>query len=88
SYLSFYRNPLFKKEQDTFRFENGKKVPVWHLDGSNHVKTMTAPPMTEGIANFQGELAVLFESGSDKYRRNARLPQDRIQILDIGTITD
>lgn len=88
SYLSFYRNPLFKKEQDTFTFENGEKVPVWHLDGSNHVKTISAPPMTEGIANFQGELAVLFESGSDKYRRNARFPQDRIQILDIGTIMD
>ncbi len=88
SFLSFYHNPLFSEKKDSFTLENGKKVPVWHLDGSNHIKTVSAPPMTEGIANFQGELTILFESGADKYRRNARFPQDRIQVLDIGTIMD
>lgn len=88
SVLSVYRNPLLRGADNSFTLENGKEVPVWYLDGLNHVKSINAPPMTEGIANVNGDLAVLFESGSDKYRWSARFPQDRIQIMDISKITD
>ena len=44
---------------------------------------ITAPPMSEGITEYQGAIAVLYESGSDKYRNTAKNPQDRIEILKI-----
>ncbi|MFP4284904.1 MAG: hypothetical protein ACLFQG_05065 [Desulfovermiculus sp.] len=84
SHLSVHLNPVHSNTPDSFTFENGKTVPVWHLDSLTHIKTIGAPPMTEGITNLRGELAVLFESGANKYRRSARHPQDRIQLLDMG----
>ena len=84
SHLSVHDNPLHSKTPDSFTFENGKTIPVWHLDNLTHIKTIGAPPMTEGIANLRGKLAVLYESGADKYRWSALYPQDRIQLLDMG----
>ncbi len=89
SHLSVHLNPAYRvKTPYSFTFENGKTVPVWHLDSLTHIKTIGAPPMTEGITNLRGELAVLFESGANKYRRSARHPQDRIQVLDMGAFWD
>ncbi|MFO7912296.1 MAG: hypothetical protein R6V15_09070 [Desulfotignum sp.] len=87
SRLSVYRIPFYRKPKDFFVLENGTNVPVWHLDCRQHVRTIDAPPMTEGVVMVQGKLAVLFESGSDKYRRTARFPQDRIHFLDIEKLT-
>lgn len=84
SHLSVHDNPLHNKTSDSFTFENGKTIPVWHLDNLTHKKTIGAPPMTEGITNLRGKLAVLYESGADKYRWSALYPQDRIQLLDMG----
>lgn len=82
SRLAAYRSPLGAEAANEFIFESGQSVPVWSLDSSNLLNEITAPPMTEGIVNYEGALAVLFESGSEKYRRTARLPQDRIHLLD------
>lgn len=84
SRLSVHDNPLHSRTPDSFTFENGKTIPVWHLDSLTHRKTIGAPPMTEGITNLRGKLAVLYESGADKYRWSALYPQDRIQLLDMG----
>ncbi|MFO7971358.1 MAG: hypothetical protein R6U40_06385 [Desulfobacterales bacterium] len=83
SLLSIYRIPFHRQPEDYFTLENGTDVPVWHLDCRHHVRTITAPPMTEGIVMVEGALAVLFESAADKYRRTSRFPQDRIHFLDI-----
>ncbi|MFP4049830.1 MAG: hypothetical protein ACLFT8_07755 [Desulfovermiculus sp.] len=84
SHLSVHLNPVHTQTSYSFTFENGKTVPVWHLDSLTHIKTIGAPPMTEGITNLRGELGVLFESGANKYRLGARYPQDRIHLLDMG----
>jgi hypothetical protein len=82
SLLSVYRIPFHRQPEDYFTLENKTDVPVWHLDCRHHVRTITAPPMTEGIVMVEGALAVLFESAADKYRRTSRFPQDRIHFLD------
>jgi hypothetical protein len=82
SLLSVYRIPFHREPEDHFTLENGTNVPVWHLDCRSHVRTIEAPPMTEGIVMVENSLAVLFESASDKYRRTSRFPQDRIHFLD------
>ncbi len=88
SRLSVYRNPFGSMPVDFFSFTNIFRVPVRHLDGTNHVKTINAPPMTEGIAVARDSLAVLFESGAGKYRKSAWLPQDRIQLLDLAMLVN
>jgi hypothetical protein len=87
SLLSVYRIPFHREPTDHFTLENKTDVPVWHLDCRHHVRTIAAPPMTEGIVMVEGALAVLFESAADKYRRTSRFPQDRIHFLDIGKLT-
>ncbi len=87
SRLSVYASPLKTPAEDSFSFPDGPTVPVWHLDSTQHVKTVTAPPMTEGITVFSGKLALLFESAADKYRRTARYPQDRIHIISPELLT-
>ncbi len=87
SRLSVYTSPLEGPPDASFTFSNGTSVPVRHLDSSREIKTITAPPMTEGITLFSGELALLFESAADKYRRTARYPQDRIHIISPELLT-
>ena len=87
SRLSVYASPLGSPAEDSFSFPDGPTVPVWHLDSTQHVKTVTAPPMTEGITLFSGEFALLFESAADKYRRTARYPQDRLHIISPELLT-
>ncbi len=87
SRLSVYRIPFHRKPKDYFTLENGTDVPVWHLDCRNHLRTIDAPPMTEGIVMVEEALAVLFESAADKYRRTSRFPQDRIHFLDTEKLT-
>ncbi len=86
SFLSVYRTPFHDEPEDRFVLENGMDVPVWHLDCRSHVRSIEAPPMTEGIVMVENLLAVLFESASDKYRRTSRFPQDRIHFLDMGKL--
>ncbi|MFO7850236.1 MAG: hypothetical protein R6V67_09775 [Spirochaetia bacterium] len=83
SRLSVYRSPLSGEADATFTLKDGSEVPVWFLDYSNLQKVSTLPPMSEGIVDYYGSLAVLYESGANKYRRSAYLPQDRIHLLDL-----
>ncbi len=87
SRLSVYTSPLEESPDTSFAFPDGPTVPVWHLDTSRHIKTITAPPMTEGITVFNGKLSLLFESAADKYRRTARYPQDRLHIISPELLT-
>jgi len=81
STLSVYRSPMGNTQDAEFTLSNGTTVPVWRLDSSNLISVLTAPPMTEGIVNIGGELALLYESGSDKYRDTAGFPQSRVHII-------
>jgi len=84
SRISVYSNPLKDPADSTYTADDGRDIPVWILDESNFEQKITAPPMTEGLADYMGLAAVLFESGSDKYRASAKNPQDRIGILNIN----
>ncbi len=81
SRLVLYKNPLHKQSTERIKLPEGKKIPLTLLDRADQIRTLTAPPMTEGITNDNGTLAVLFESGSVKYRSTGLFPQDRIQFL-------
>ncbi len=81
STLVSYENPLEKKPGGSIRLSGGKEIPVYFLDEGNKITSLTAPPMTEGIAAYGKYTAVLFESGSDKYRSTALFPQGRIQLF-------
>jgi len=81
SRLSVYTSPLGGDPDGFFTLKNRQDVPVWILDDANKIREITAPPMSEGICLVEGQVAVLFESGSDKYRDTARSPQSRIHFL-------
>lgn len=84
SHLVSYKNPLSGEQQKLFVIQNSSTIPLSVLDGTNKINSLTAPPMTEGIVNYKNSLAVVFESGSDKYRSTSLYPQGRIQILPIN----
>ena len=81
SRISVYSNPLEDPEDSSYTADDSRFIPVWILDELHLEQEITAPPMTEGIVDYKGSTAVLFESGSDKYRTSAKNPQDRIDIL-------
>ena len=83
SRISVYSDPLKDQEHSSYTTDNGRSIPVWILGEQNFELKITAPPMSEGITEYQGAIAVLYESGSDKYRNTAKNPQDRIEILKI-----
>ena len=83
STLYFYEDPLGGEPHTQFEF-NGIKIPVWFLDGKLKTKSMSAIPMSEGIANVNGMLYVLFESGANKYRLDGgKEPTDMVYAVDI-----
>ncbi len=88
SRISVYLDPLEKLPHSFFITDDNRSIPVWILDDQNLEVEITAPPMTEGIVDYKGSAAVLFESGSDKYRNTALNPQDRIDILKIDISKD
>ncbi|MCK5201750.1 MAG: hypothetical protein KAR21_25530, partial [Spirochaetales bacterium] len=83
SRISVYPDPLNEPPHNTVTTDDGRSIPVWILDDQNLEVEIIAPPMTEGIVNYKGLTAVLYESGSDKYRNTAKNPQDRISILNL-----
>ena len=83
STLFFYEDPMGDEPHTTVTL-NGVSVPVWFLDSKLNVKEMPAIPMSEGIANVNGKLYVLFESGAEKYRLGGgKQPTDRVYAVDI-----
>lgn len=81
SKIASYRNPLKEKPHGKIKLA-GRHVPLWYLDGLNHIKTINFPPMSEGIAIVGSELAVLTESGANKYQKGGKGPVDNIILLE------
>ncbi len=86
SRLSIFRNPLSESAPESVPGPDGKNIPVWFLDGETQLHELVIPPMSEGVVNHHGSVAVLFESASDKYRDTARFPEDRIQIVTLPDV--
>lgn len=82
SKIYLYENVLTTEAHKTVEL-NGVKIPLWFLDGKVSSKSYTAPPMSEGLAAYDGKLLILFESGADKYRNGGgKNPTDRVWKLD------
>ncbi|WP_181438742.1 lamin tail domain-containing protein [Paenibacillus sambharensis] len=85
SILYRYDNPL-KETPHTSVTLNGSQVPVWFLDGQSAKATNSQAvivPMSEGIAEVNGELYVLLESGANKYRYTTAYIMDRMVKIDL-----
>ena len=83
SSIEIFRNPLAQPPHRTVQTSRGDEVPLWFLDGKNHVRSIDLPPMAENIAIIDGKLAVLFESGAGKFKRFGKKPLDHILLLDL-----
>ena len=83
SSLQIFRNPLRQPPHAVVPTSTGSEVPLWYLDGLNHVRSIALPPMAENIAIIDGKLAVLFESGAEKFRWFGKPPLDHILLLDL-----
>ncbi|MDD6284478.1 MAG: hypothetical protein PUB05_03840 [Firmicutes bacterium] len=81
STLYFHSNPLSEKAESTFTVE-GKTIPLWFLDGNNMTLSVTAMPMSEGIAAHGGKIYVLFESAAKSFGDSVVNPTDCIWSID------
>lgn len=82
SAIAVYRNPLSDPPHKKVKFGEGTFVRLWFLDGSNLLKSIDFPPMSEGLTDIDGKLAVLSESGATKYQKGGKGPVDSIILLD------
>ena len=78
-----YQNVLSTTYHTTYKL-NGKDVPLWFLDGKVREKSVTAPPMSEGLAALDNKVYILFESAAEKYRLGGgKNPVDKIFTMDL-----
>ena len=62
------------------------EVPLWFLDGANYIGKIDFPPMAEGIVMIGDKLAVLSESGAEKYLDGGEGPLDHVLLLDVSEL--
>ncbi|WP_165452215.1 lamin tail domain-containing protein [Paenibacillus thalictri] len=60
-------------------------VPIWYMDGGNKLKSLTMPPMSEGIFERNGSLYVLFESGAQEYA-DGKYPIDTMRLISMQSL--
>lgn len=84
SVIEVYKHPLSEEPHQIAPTSSGEDVPLWFLDGSNLLHAIALPPMTENIEMIDGQLVILFESGTKKYRKFGRDPQDHFMILNLN----
>ncbi len=86
SHLYVYRNTTGGENSSTFQID-GRAVPVYFLENSNLISTHTLPCMSEEICVKDGNLYILFESLSNKYRYFVRTRLShvyRMSLSDLG----
>lgn len=84
SSVAAYKNPLSEKPHGEITLSSGKTVPLYYIDGVNHTETLTFPPMSEGIAVVDDQLAILTESGAKKYQSGGKGPVDHVIYYDLS----
>jgi len=85
SLIVVYRNPIGQPAHRAVKLRDGRTVPLWFLDGENYLGEIDFPPMSEGIVMIRNRLAVLSESGAEKYQSGGRGPLDVILSLDVSS---
>ena len=84
SRIVVYRNPIGDEAHKTVPLSNGTTVPLWFLDGKNYIGEIDCPPMSEGIVMIGDQLAVLYESGANRFQLGGKGPVDRLMLLDVS----
>ncbi len=83
SKIHLYENPMGTEAHSQVDI-NGKSVPLYFLDSKTPSKSISAPPMSEGLAAMDGKLYILFESGADKYANGGGTdPTENVWIMTI-----
>ena len=83
SKFHLYENPMGTEAHSQVDI-NGKSVPLYFLDSKTPSKSISAPPMSEGLAAMDGKLYILFESGADKYANDGGTdPTENVWIMTI-----
>ena len=83
SKIYLYENPMGSEAHGQVEI-NGKSVPLYFLDSKTPSKSISAPPMSEGLAAMDGKLYILFESGADKYANDGGTdPTENVWIMNI-----
>lgn len=71
-------------EKTATRKVDGVNVGLYACNNDNLIKEITAPPMTEGMANHPDGIYMIFESGAAKYRNgNGKYPLETAFITTI-----
>lgn len=70
-----YSYPL-KEECDGVVSVGKRVVPLWFLNNDRIKRSLSAPPMSEGVVFKNGRSYVIFESAAQKYRDTAMDPTD------------
>ena len=84
STLYLFDDPMSGAAHTTVTLNN-VSVPVWFLDGKVSCENMTMLPMSEGVANVNGKVYVLFESGAEKYRLDGgKMPTDMVYAVEVS----
>jgi hypothetical protein len=81
SSIEIFNNPFSEAPHKTVQSLDGSDVPLWFLDGKNHVRSIDLPPMSENIAADDGKLLILFESGASKFKWFGKKPIDQLILL-------
>lgn len=84
SSIVVYKNPIGEPAHRTVRMQQGGTVPLWFLDGENYLGEIDFPPMSEGVVMIENKLAVLSESGAEKYQSGGKGPLDIVLYLDVS----
>lgn len=85
SHLYVYENILNGAAEGTAAV-NGEEVPLYRLDSSNLVNTVTAPCMSEEICISNGRLYVLYESLCNKYKYFVRTRIDCVHSIALSDL--
>jgi hypothetical protein len=81
SLIAIYHNPLSEAPHTHISWDDGGKIPLWYLDATNLIAEIILPPLSEGITLVDGKLAVLFESGAQKFQYGGKTPIDQLLFL-------
>jgi hypothetical protein len=86
SLIAVYDTPLRESPHTQVSWDDGETVPLWYLDETNLIVETILPPLSEGITMVDGKLAVLFESGAQKFQHGGKAPIDRLLLLDLSSL--
>jgi len=74
-------NPLTGDSSGTVKTAAGREVPYWDLDAASDLKTFELAPMAEGIATAGDQIALITESGAEKYLKGGKGPLDYVVLI-------